>query len=653
VWSTQRADVESSAADAVSQLRSALVPVAKAGASAAAAGDVTEVARGSLRRTVAALSQRYDAARGGFGSAPKFPRPAELDALLVHASPGGGGTVPAAEARAMAAHTLRCMLAGGIWDHVGGGFARYSVDDFWHVPHFEKMLYDNAQLASSLLDAAAQLRGSGDVAAAEALARGARGTLDYLRRDMTSPQGGIFSAEDADSAEVAGGPLREGWFYAWSLNELQAVLGGADSEAAKLVIAHYDVRSTGNCVLSPRSDPHGDFAGLNVLREAQPVHETAATLGMSVEKAETLLADARRKLHAARAQRPRPRLDDKVICAWNGLAAAALAKASRALAAFPDAATPRFPVDGCAAAEYADAAASALAFVKSTLWEPEAAGGPRLRRSFRVSPSAAAAASDDYAACALGALRLYEARGDVAWLVWARELLQALHARFWDAPAGGGYAASEAGDDAILLRLRESYDGAEPAASSLAAAAWLQLARLLGHDGTSPDDARSRARATTAAFADRLRSEPLAMPALAAYASTDGAAAEAQIIIVGRRGSAAAEALADAAFSVFLPGRSVIHVDLEDAPCTEFWRGASAGALRLAEQHAADVAGGAGAVALVCARQACRPPVHDAAALEVLLRSLADEAARSGGAGPAVSRFDLSKAFPKAARKEE
>ena len=150
------------------------------------------------------------------------------------------------------------------------------------------------------------------------------------------------------------------------------------------------------------------------------------------------------------------------------------------------------------------------------------------------------------------------------------------------------------------------------------------------------------------------------MPALAAYASSDDTSAEAQIIIVGRRGSAAAEALADAAFSVFLPGRSVIHVDLEDADCTGFWRGANGEALRLAEQHAADVAGGAAAVALVCARQSCRPPVRDAAALEALLRSLADEAARScagaGTAGPTVSRFDLSKAFAKPtaeARKEE
>jgi uncharacterized protein YyaL (SSP411 family) len=395
-------------------------------------------------------------------------------------------------------------------------------------------------------------------------------------------------------------------------------------------------------VLSPRSDPHGDFAGLNVLREAEPLPQSAAALALPAERAARLLAEARRALHAARCTRPRPRLDDKVIGAWNGLAAAALAKASRALAAFPEAAEPRFPAEGCAAREYGDAAAAALSFVRDTLWEPHAPGGPRLRRSFRASPSAAAAASDDYAAAALGALRLYEARGDVAWVAWAQELLGTLHQRFWDAPPGGGYAASEAGDEAIVIRLRESYDSAEPAASSLAAAAWLQLARLTGADGAAPDDARSRARATAAAFADRLRGQPLAMPLLAAVASTDDAAAEAQLVIVGRRGSAAADALADAAFSVFMPGRSVLHLDLEDAGCTAFWERCNPAALALAAPHAAETAGGGAAVALLCARQACRPPVRDATSLEALLKTVAAEAA---GSAARFTPLDIAGAF--------
>jgi uncharacterized protein YyaL (SSP411 family) len=214
-----------------------------------------------------------------------------------------------------------------------------------------------------------------------------------------------------------------------------------------------------------------------------------------------------------------------------------------------------------------------------------------------------------------------------------------------DAPAGGGYAASEAGDEAIVLRLRESYDGAEPAASSLAAAALLQLARLTGADGAAPDDARSRARATAAAFADRLRGEPLAMPLLAAVASTDDAAAEAQIVIVGRRGSAAADALADAAFAVFMPGRSVLHLDLSDGGCKSVWEGHNPAAVALAAPHAAETATGDVAVALVCARQACRPPVRDAAALEALLRAVAAEAAGSGTAPGTFAPFDITKAF--------
>jgi uncharacterized protein YyaL (SSP411 family) len=307
-------------------------------------------------------------------SAPKFPRPAELDSLLAHAARGGGGGVTAPSARRMARSTLRAMCRGGIWDHVGGGFSRYSVDEFWHVPHFEKMLYDNAQLGVTLLDAATSAAEEEEdaeehVGDAVEFAVAARGVLDYLRRDMTHPDGGIYSAEDADSAVVPGGPYREGWFYLWSWEELVGALGGAESPQFNLFVSHYGVKPGGNADLSARSDPHGEFTGRNILRAVRSEPQSASLVGIAPDAAAAMLADARGALASLRsATRPRPRLDNKVIAAWNGMAISAFAKASRALAAFPDAAMRSFPVDGAPPAAYRDAAARAAAFIRDRLY---------------------------------------------------------------------------------------------------------------------------------------------------------------------------------------------------------------------------------------------------------------------------------------------
>jgi uncharacterized protein YyaL (SSP411 family) len=248
-------------------------------------------------------------------------------------------------------------------------------------------------------------------------------------------------------------------------------------------------------------------------------------------------------------------------------------------------------------------------------------------------------------------LDLYEAGGDVAWLRWAQELWGTLNERFWDGrEGGGGYYASTEGDTAILLRLKEDYDGAEPSASARAAQAAFRLATLCASDASSY---RSRGRATVAAFGPRLRAIPLAMPALCAAAALDDAPAEALVLIIGTIGAPATSALADAAFSTFLPTRAVLHLDFDDVACMSFWRAANPGAVAMAEGYAAETtrSGGGGALALVCAAQTCRPPVREPAALAALLR---DAAARGrgggGGAGGAGAKgsplgFDLSAAF--------
>jgi hypothetical protein len=227
--------------------------------------------------------------------------------------------------------------------------------------------------------------------------------LDYLRRDMTHAGGGVYSAEDADSAVAAGGELKEGWFYLWSYDELASVLGGADTLQARLAVSHYGVKPRGNADLSPRSDPHGEFSGLNVLRAVRTEAETAAALGLAPDEAAQQLADARRKLHAARAaSRIRPRLDNKVISAWNGLAISALARASRALAAFPGVSAPRFPVEGGPPAAYGVAAAAAARFIRDRLYGATLRGGcVRLRASANAFCAALRARCGDAHAAAL------------------------------------------------------------------------------------------------------------------------------------------------------------------------------------------------------------------------------------------------------------
>jgi uncharacterized protein YyaL (SSP411 family) len=252
------------------------------------------------------------------------------------------------------------------------------------------------------------------------------------------------------------------------------------------------------------------------------------------------------------------------------------------------------------------------------------------------------------ALAAVGLLDLYEAGGDVAWLAWAQELWRTLNERFWDdRPGAGGYFGSTAGDAAILLRLKEDYDGAEPSASARAAQAAFRLAVLCGDDDAEPSSSyRARGRATVAAFGPRLRSIPLAMPALCAAASLDDPSREALVLLIGTIGAPASNALADAAFSAFLPGRAVLHLDFDDVACMSFWRRVNPAAVAMAEGYAAETmrSGRGASLALVCAAQTCRPPVRESAALAALLRDVAARG-RGGGGAAKASAFDLSAAL--------
>ena len=371
-----------------------------------------------LDRAAQAFEGMFDPENKGFGGAPKFPMPVNLSFLLRH-------HLRTKEPRSLelVVETLKAMAAGGIFDQVGGGFHRYSVDALWRVPHFEKMLYDNAQLASVCCEAY-QLTGD------EALADVARRTLEYLRRDLRHPEGAFYSAEDADSEG------REGAFYVWTRAELEKLMGADFCE-------RYGVAAEGNAP----DDPHGELAGQNVLHDTRPGQPRPDMA----------------KLLAVRAKRPRPGLDDKILASWNGLALSAFAKAAAALGD----------------REYLKAAEAAARFLREKLYDEKSG---RLWRRWRDGERAVPGTSDDYAFVAQGLLDLFEAGGEARWLEWALELTRAQQ-RLFAAPDGGLYMTAEDHDKRLLVRVIEDSDNVEPCASSVAASNLLRLGALTGDDG--------------------------------------------------------------------------------------------------------------------------------------------------------------------------
>jgi len=420
------------------------------------------------------LSRSFDDKEGGFGTAPKFPRPVSLNfvARFYNRDPKSQSGKHALE---MDLVTLRKMAAGGMHDHIGGGFHRYSVDRYWHVPHFEKMLYDQAQLASAYLDAF-------QITKDRQYAEVARDILDYVARDMTSRDGGFFSAEDADSLFEHGKPEHgEGAFYVWTEKQVDTALGD-DSSVFKF---HYGVQPHGNA--PEGSDPQDEFRGKNILIERHTVAETAKHFKKSEDDARQALARSRERLVSIRNRRPRPHLDDKIIAAWNGLMISAYARAAQILD------EPR----------YLDSATRATKFLRSNLYDEKS---KLLFRNYRQSRSDIEGFADDYAFVIQGALDLYEASFEVEWLKFAIELQETQDRLFFDEKAGG-YFSTSGKDKSVVLRMKDDNDSAEPAASSIAALNLLRLAQF--RDDKKLED---RARKTIDAFAPTLSHFASAMP---------------------------------------------------------------------------------------------------------------------------------------------
>jgi len=432
----------------------------------------------------------------------------------------------------MVLETLRAMATGGMRDHVGGGFHRYSVDAAWRVPHFEKMLYDQAQLTLACLEAA-QAAGDPSFAAV------ADDTLAYVRRDLSHADGGFFSAEDADSVppEQAGrsdAVKTEGAFYVWSQSEIEHLFG----DDAEVVRFRYGIEPDGN---APH-DPHGEFTNLNLLYVARGVEDVARLSGRSVEAVTAVLDGVRERLFEARCARPRPHLDDKVLAGWNGLMIAAFARAARVT-----------PLDEPRSAAAQKTATRAARFLRDRLWD---ADRRVLLRRFRDGRADIDAYSEDYACVVWGLLELFQAGGDPMWLDWARELQATQNRLFWD-EEGGGWFSTTGDDPTVLLRLKEEYDGAEPSAGSVAVWNLLTLAHLSGGDeARAHGDRVERTLRRVAPSAQVARVVPMMMAAASTYRR-----GVAQVIIVGVRDATATAALHRVFTESFLPGAVSLVVE--------------------------------------------------------------------------------------------
>jgi uncharacterized protein YyaL (SSP411 family) len=525
--------------------------------------------RGVLEDAAHEFARLFDAARGGFGSAPKFPRPAELLFLLrEHARTGD------ALALTMVEKTLLAMASGGLRDHLGGGFHRYAVDADWRVPHFEKMLYDQAQLVLVFLEA---YQATGN----ETYADVARDTLAYVVRDMRHPAGAFYSAEDADSvpSHQAGEsrPTKaEGAFYLWSHDDVGRLIG----PDAPLVCARFGIEPEGNAPF----DPHHEFAGLNILYQASDIEELAREYRHDVREITARLDWARQHMLTARAGRPRPQLDDKVLTAWNGLMMAAFARAGRVL--------------GDRA--YLQMAEDAARFIREKMWDQAARN---LSRRFRDGDAAIPAYADDYAFLIWGLLELFQAGGESEWLAWAIDLQHRQDELFWDGSSGGWFSTT--GDDpSVLLRMKEDYDGAEPAASSIGVLNLIVLWRLTG-DEQWGRDVEALLAAFGAQMTGRGRAVPMMLCALAAYH-----AAPQQLVVVGPADDPGTAALAAVSGRTYLP--FAVFANLEpDADRT--------GLAALCPDLATMGMVGGVATAYWCCDYVCQAPVTDAKGLRGLL----------------------------------
>ena len=492
-----------------------------------------------------ALAQAYDPTYGGIGQAPKFPNEAVFDLFLrVYRSTGDRRYLD------RVLHTLRQMACGGIYDQLGGGFHRYSVDARWLVPHFEKMLYDNAQLVP-LYVAAFQLTGD------EFFGRIARETLDYVIREMRSPEGGFYSTQDADSEG------EEGRFFLWNPAEVHQVLG---NEAADIACRYWDVTDAGN------------FEHRSILHVTIEVEQLARLFRRDPANVWRLLADARTRLLAARERRVKPGLDDKILTAWNALMISAFAGAAEV---FGD-------------ARYAAVATEGVAFIERTLLR-----GDRLLSTWKDGVARLNGYLDDYAFCIAALIDVFELQQDRVYIERAVQLADAMLRHFWDGTAGGFFFTSD-DHEALIVRSKPSFDGSIPSGNSVAVRSLLRLAHY-----TDRADYRERAETVLRLYAGRMRQQPFGFANMLCaadfYAQTPR-----EVVVVAPQGRADDTGLLTGIRRTYVPNRTLTVVDPAETD-----------RLPMLLQGKGQIDGQP--TAYVCQRMTCSPPVTTWADLQPLL----------------------------------
>jgi uncharacterized protein len=467
---------------------------------------------GILEHAVRFLAGRFDPTHGGFGPAPKFPQPMTLEVLLRQFHRTGDG-----EALDMAVRTLQSMARGGIRDHVGGGFHRYSVDGRWLVPHFEKMLYDNGLLARVYLHAFQITRDP-------ELLEAATSTLDYILEDLRGPEGGFYSSRDADSEG------EEGLFYLWRPGEVDEVLG---KEEGELFRRAYDVSGVGN------------FEGRNILHLPRSLESIAATEAVPLEELVGSLRRSRKALNEARSRREPPFRDEKVLASWNSFVLRALAEAGAALGRD----------------DYLQAAVANASFLLDSLRE-----GGRLRRSWKDGSAKVPAFLEDYAGLGNALLTLHESTLEPRWLVDALDLAEQVIRLFWDEDEGIFYDSPHDGER-LVIRPRDIMDSATPSGNSLAVELLMRAAAFTGSEGL-----REPALRTLAREAGSMRRFPSAFGRLLS-ASTLQVDPPVEVVLLGRPGEAGLGGMLRAAHEIYLPNRVVSGGDPAKLPPFPLFQG--------------------------------------------------------------------------------
>ncbi len=494
--------------------------------------------------------ERFDEEHGGFGRRPKFPNTMALDLLLRIGD------------KRRVRKALDAMRAGGIWDHLGGGFHRYSTDERWLVPHFEKMLYDNALLLRLYADA---WRSLGD----PLYERTARQIADYVAREMTSPDGAFYATQDADSEG------QEGKFFVWTGAEVDAACAG-DDEAARVAKLAFGVTEEGNF----------EESGATVLNTPSTLQQVSLSLSLSLNDTQAALERAKARMFAARSQRARPFRDEKILASWNGLMAGALAQAGAALG---DQAM-------------VDAGARALAFVTTALVVPEGATRARVMRHCKDGIVRGPGFLDDHAFVGDAALDLYEATGQPRWIVLARSLAESILAHFHDPRENAFFFTADDGEP-ILVRAKDPFDHAVPSGGAIACKLLLRLGALVQPSYTETAERALERLATAAA------ESPMGMPVTVSLVDRL-LRGSVDVVLVGSRASHATQALAREVHQAYLPDRVVAWADPADSAALEACRALSEGKAAQAVP-----------VAYVCRGRTCSLPIRDAGELAGALRS--------------------------------